>query len=551
MGADQPRRTHGAVLVASGILASRVAGFVRDRAIAHYFGVGPHADVFRTALRAPNVLQNLLGEGAISASFIPIYSRLLGEGRNEDAGRFAGAIFGLLLAAATVLAALGVLFARPLVALFAPGFLGDAAAIAAGSASVDRFALAVAAVRIIFPMTGVLVLAAWALGVLNSHRRFLVPYLAPVAWNAAIVAAVLWVAVDLGDGAATEAGRDRLLHAACVGALIGGCLQLAVQLPAVARLLRGFRLSLSTRVGGVREALAAFGPVVAGRGVVQISAYLDLVLASLLAPGAVAALGWAQTLYVLPVSLFGMSLAAAELPEMARSSASPETAVLAERVRRSLRQMSFLTIPAAVGYLAFGLLLVGALYRTGSFSLADTWLVYLVLASYTVGLVAATSSRLVQSAFYAFGDTRTPARVAVVRVAFSAATGAAAMLSLDRFALDDLPGLAGAGGGLRLGAVGLAAAAGVASWLELALLWRALGRRLPALANLGAGQAQMGAVAAAAVVPAALLWWLLPPLHVALTATWVVGLFAVAYLGGAHVAGIPEAAAWVGRLRRR
>ncbi|MGD2116160.1 MAG: lipid II flippase MurJ, partial [Acidobacteriota bacterium] len=172
------------VIVAGGILASRVFGFLRQRAIAHFFGTSPHADVFVFALRAPNILQNLLGEGTLSASFIPVYSRMLEEGREEEAGRFAGAIFGLLLALAGGLALLGVLFAEPIVAVLAAGFLGD-------SGAVDRYPLAVTAVRITFPMVGVLVLHAWALGILNSHRRFFLPYVAPVLWNGAIIAALV------------------------------------------------------------------------------------------------------------------------------------------------------------------------------------------------------------------------------------------------------------------------------------------------------------------------------------------------------------------------
>ncbi|HKI86904.1 MAG TPA: lipid II flippase MurJ, partial [Thermoanaerobaculia bacterium] len=286
----------GAASVASGILASRVLGFVREAALAYYFGVGAHADVFRTALRGPNILQNLLGEQTLSAAFIPIYSRLLAEGKEREAGRFAGAIFGLLLAVAGVMAGAGVLLARPLVAILSPGYLEDAAKVAAGTMTVDRFPLAVTAVKILFPMTGILVLSAWALGVLNSHRRFFLPYFAPVLWNATILAA-LWEGARLwhaGPGASVGA-LDHLLIAACFGALLGGLLQFLVQLPLVVKVMRGFRLSFSLRVAGVSEALRASLPLVLGRGVVQLTGFLDLWLASLLAAGAQGSLGWAQT----------------------------------------------------------------------------------------------------------------------------------------------------------------------------------------------------------------------------------------------------------------
>ena len=370
--------------VALGILTSRAFGFLRESVLAFFFGAGPHADVFRIALRGPNVLQNLLGEQTLSASFIPIYTRMVGAGKEEEAGRFAGAILGLLLAVASSVALLGVLLAEPIVAVLAPGYLGDAARLAAGTAEVDRYGLAVTAVRIVFPMTAVLVLSAWSLGVLNSHRRFFLAYFAPVLWNISIIAA-LWLAAYTGWQAlggperamAQTAFRDRLLIGACIGALVGGLLQFMVQLPLVLRLLKGFRLSVSTRVEGVSQALAAFAPLAAGRGAVQLSGYLDLVLASFLVPGAIAALGWAQILYLLPIALFGVSVAAAELPELSVRTSPSERAGLDQRLDASIRQMAFLTVPTVVGYLCLGFTFVGGLFRRGSFGLQDLALIHI------------------------------------------------------------------------------------------------------------------------------------------------------------------------------
>jgi putative peptidoglycan lipid II flippase len=548
---QEESRAGGATTVALGILASRIFGFLRERAFAHYFGVGPHIDVLRVALRAPNALQNLLGEGTLSAAFIPVYTRLLRDGRRDDAGRFAGAVFGLLLAVAGGISLLGALFAKPIVSVLAAGFLQDAAAVQAGTLTVDRFPLAVSATRFIFPMTGLLVLSVWALGILNSHRRFLLPYAAPAVWNAAILAALLWVG---GSGKDLAGGDlDRLLFAACFGALAGGLLQFLVQLPAVVRVLHGFRLSFSPRVTGVPEALRAFAPVLAGRGVVQLSGYLDLFLATFLSAGAVSAMGFAQMFYMLPVSLFGMSVAAAELPELARLGAE-RRGELIERVRRSLAGMAFLNVPTLVGYLAFGFLLVGALYRTGRFRVEDNWLVYLVLSGYTLGLLATTSSRLLQNSFYALGQARIPARVAALRVAVSAVTSIGLMLLFDRLTVAHFAGAAAVEDNLHLGALGLALAASVGAWLEFALLTRALRRLTSASAFPLAASARMIGLALVAALPAALAWWLLRPAHVLVQAAVVLGLYGAAYLGLAAWRGLPEMAVVtvrLGRLRRR
>jgi len=557
-----PRSAGGgrSAVVAAGILLSRLVGFARQRATAFFFGTGPHADVLSFALRAPNLLQNLLGEGTLSASFIPIYSRMLEEGREEEAGRFAGAIFGLLLALAGGLALLGVVFAEPLVAVLAAGFLGD-------SGPVDRFPLAVTAVRITFPMTGVLVLHAWSLGVLNSHRRFFLPYVAPVLWNTSIIAALVFTGRAWLTGAHNPAtaslsldSLNRLLFAACVGALVGGVLQFGVQVPLVLRVLRGFRPSLSLRVPGVRRAISAFWPVVSGRGAVQLGAWLDVFLATYLAEGAVGALNYALTLYILPISLFAMSVAAAELPELSRGLPGGADGTYVARIDRSLRQIALLVMPTAVGYLGFGYLIVGAIYRTGSFDAQSTLLVYAILAAFTLGLPASSASRLLQNVFFALSDTRTPAKIAAQRVVLAAALSIPAMLLLDRLAVPaGFSSLASGGAtvaaagqdGLRFGAVGLAFGAALGAWYEVIRLVRAARRRLPAIRLPGRALARLSSTALAAAAAATLVWWALPPLHPALLALAVVGSYAGAYLGAAWLLGFPELDSWLGRLVRR
>jgi len=558
-GKEPPGRS-AAMVVAAGIFLSRIIGFVRERAVGFFFGVGEHADVFRVALRMPNVLQNLLGEGTVSAAFIPIYSRMLEEGRAEDAGRFAGAVLGLLTALVAVLVGLGVLLAEQITTVLQPGFLGDAERLQAGEVAVDRFQLAVQTVRITFPMAGLLVLSAWALGVLNSHRKFFLPYVAPVLWNVAIIGALIFAARTLFDSPGDVGQLDvipvatlnRLLFAGLFGALLGGLLQFGVQLPLVFRVIRGFRFSFSTQVDGVKQSFRAFLPVLAGRGVYQISGYLDLLLAGFLAAGAIAALANAQVLYMLPVSLFAMSVAASELPELSRLSAAGRGEFLA-RVDRSIRQIAFMVVPSVVAFVGFGFLVVAALYRTGRFGLEANYLVSFVLAAYALGLIATTTSRLLQNAFYALDDTKTPAKVAVLRVVLSTAIGAALMFWLDRFSVPELVGIPATGRPLRMGAVGLAVGASVGAWVELAALRRSLGRKLPGFRLPWGRILTMLGVACLAAMPAMAVRWLVPvePIPILLFSVGVLAVYGVSYLGLAVAFGFEEGEVWTGRLLRR
>ena len=286
-----------AVFVAAGILLSRLAGLVRLRVFAHYFGLqSDSADAFNAAFRIPNFLQNLFGEGALSASFIPVYAALVSRGERREADRVAGAVGALLALVVAILVLVGV-FATPLlIALIAPGFTGD------------KRALTIALVRILFPGAGLLVLSAWCLGVLNSHGRFLLSYAAPVMWNAAMIATLV------AFGAGTPLPRLAVLLA--WGSVAGSALQFAVQLPAVVRVAPDARPALDLVSEQVREVVRNFAPVFVSRGVVQVSAYIDSLLASLLPTGAVTGLANAQLLYTLPVSLFGCRCGL-ELPAMA------------------------------------------------------------------------------------------------------------------------------------------------------------------------------------------------------------------------------------------
>jgi putative peptidoglycan lipid II flippase len=316
-----------------------------------------------------------------------------------------------------------------------------------------------------------------------------------------------------------------------------------VQLPTVLTVARGLRPVLDTASVHVRTVVRNFIPTFLGRGVVQISAYVDALLASLLPTGAVAALSYAQILYTLPVSLFGMSVSAAELPEMSRATGDVAqiNAYLRTRLERGLRQLAFYIIPSAAAFAALGQVLAAALFQSGQFTRADSFYVWAILAGSSVGLLAGTMGRLYSSAFYALKDTRTPLRFAVVRVLLTTALGYLAALPLP-VALGIAP---------RWGVAGLTASAGVAGWVEYWLLRRALNARIgETTLDRGYVVRLWGAAAIAAAAGGAVALTL-PLRHPVALAIFVVGVFGAVYYGAGALLGVGEARSVVDRIWRR
>ena len=401
-----PVRTgRSAFLVATGILCTRLTGLVRSRVFAHYFGLGLEADAFLAALRIPNFLQNLFGEGVLSASFIPVYAALVARGSRREADRIAGAVASLLALVVSLVVLVGVVATPLLIDLIAPGFTGA------------KRDLTIQIVRIQFPAAGLLVLSAWCLGVLNSHHRFLLSYTAGVMWNLAMIATLVIF------GAHTP--LPRLAEILAWGSVIGSALQVAVQVPVVLRVAPDLRFALDTASAEVRTVVRNFIPVFVSRGVVQLSAYIDQFIASWLPTGAVAGITNAQLLYMLPVSLFGMSVSAAELPAMSGAAGvGPEASdVLRRRLSAGLRRIAFFVIPSSMAFLALGDVIAAALLQTGRFSREDSIYVWGILAGASVGLLASTLGRLYSSTYYALRDTRTPLRFAIIRVVVTTALG--------------------------------------------------------------------------------------------------------------------------------
>jgi putative peptidoglycan lipid II flippase len=510
-------------LVASGILLSRIAGLVRESIFAHFLGNSAAADAFKAGFRIPNILQNLFGEGVLSASFIPVYSKLLGEGDDETADMVAWGVGALLALAVSMLVVLGVLTAPYLIEVIAPGFSGD------------KRELTITIVRVLFPGAGLLVMSAWCLGVLNSHHRFFASYTAPVAWNIVIIAALIFYG--------PRRGQDALAVDVAWGSVVGAAAQIAVQLPQTLALMRRLGIHWRKISAPIHAVFNNLGPVVAGRGVGQISAYIDNLLASLLPTGAVAALNYGQILYMLPVSLFGFSVAASELPTMSRAAAVPEdmSGVLRTRLNAGLRQISFLVVPSAAAFLLLGDVIVALLFQSGSFTHADAIYVWAVIAGSAVGLLATTMGRLYNSAFYALWDTRTPLKFAIIRVALT--------LVLGYLSAIPLPGAIGLA--QRWGVAGLTVSAGVSAWVEFTLLRLALNARI---GWTGLNRGYLARLWALAIVAAAAAYAV--KLGTAgfgprLQGFAVIPVYGGIYLFGAYLLKMPEFGQFVGMVRRR
>ncbi len=532
--------------MSAGILLSRVAGLAREAVVRGRLGLGVASSAYTAALRIPNLLQNLLGEGVLSGSFIPVYSGLVDD-EPEAAGRLAGAVATFLVLVTGVLVTLGVVFARPITSVLQFG-VGD-----------EAFELTVDLVRIMTPGIGLLVLSAWSLGVLNSHRQFFLAYAAPVVWNLTQIAVV----VAAGSGIVERDVAIRVAWAVTVGA----ALQFLIQVPAVRRANPHIRANLSFSTPPFRRFVARLGPVVVGRGSAQISAFVDLILAGLLTITALGALGAAQVLYLLPISLFAMSVAAAELPELSRDH---DAEWLQDRLAAGLIRIGFFVTFTTIVYLFAGHRVVATVYTLlprSSFDADDILVVTLILGAYTLGLVAVSTSRLIQNVFYALGDAATPARAAVYRFSIAAVVAVVLMFQFEQlFVYDqtitgfdrllapmaplseavrsatDVP--------LRLGPVGLAIGAATGAWVEFFLLRRELTDRL-GKASLTAG-AWRSLVLPSAVGGLVLLLalpvtrWAPTGLDLVLSA----GPAGVAYVFIAHRNGIPEATRWVTILQR-
>jgi putative peptidoglycan lipid II flippase len=437
-------------IIGAATMTSRVLGLVRDQVLAFLFGAGDAMDAFRIAFRLPNMLRDLFAEGAMSAALVPTFTRTLVEGGRDRTWRLGSNVINVLIVISVVLVALGIVFARPLVHLYAGRF----------DEVPGKLDLTVQLTRIMFPFLPLVAVAAVLMAMLNALGRFFVPALSPAMFNVAtIVCAIVFVPI------APQLGIDPIV-AIAIGTLIGGLAQIALQWPAARR--EGFRYApiIVPADPSMKEVGRLMIPGIAGLAAVQLNLFVNSWLATGLGTGAVSWLDYAFRLMYMPIGLFGVSVATAALPGISGHASSGDDGAVRRSMSASLRLMLLLNIPATIGLVVLANPIVALIFQRGRFTAADTAATAAALSFYAPGLIGYSVVKLVSPAFYAMGSSRMPVIASVMSVGFNIVASVLLARVLGHR-------------GLALGtAMAALLNAGVLLWLFRARLGRIEGRRI-------------------------------------------------------------------------
>ena len=395
------RVARSAGLIGIATMASRLLGVARETVLAAMFGAGTQTDAFNVAFRVPNLLRDLFAEGAMTAAFVPTFTRTLAQKGEAEAWRLGSLVINALVLVTGVLAFLGILFAGPITAALAPEY-----ALIPG-----KLELTAQLTRIMMPFFPMIAVAAGAMGMLNARHRFFVPSLAPAMFNVATILCALTLAPVM-----PRLGLQPIV-AIAVGTLLGGLGQIVLQWPLLRREGFRYRPIVSFRDRGVREVLRLMVPGVVGVAAVQLNVVVNTILASGEPEGSVSWLGYAFRLMYLPIGLFGVSIAMASLPDISRHAVSEDLASIRHTVSRGLRMMLVLNVPATFGLIVLAEPIVSVLYERGEFGPADTLATAGALAFYAPGLIGYSAVKIASPTFYSLGDSRTPVTVSVLSVA--------------------------------------------------------------------------------------------------------------------------------------
>ncbi|MGH7334200.1 MAG: murein biosynthesis integral membrane protein MurJ [Candidatus Rokuibacteriota bacterium] len=459
--------------IGSATLVSRVLGFARDMVIALVFGAGTTTDAFLVALRIPNIMRRLLGEGALSAAVIPVITEYAFHRSRVEMLRTLRALLGATLLVLTAVTILGMAAAPELVRFLAPGFTREP----------GQAALSASLTRVMFPYLALVALSALAMGTLHAHARFLAPALGPAVQNVAIIVCVALLASRLNPA----------ILAPAIGVVLGGLGQLVVQLPSLNRC--GCLVAPSGEIGhpAVRQVGRLLLPAVVGLASVQVNVFVNTLLASLLPAGSISFLYYADRVMELPLGVFGIALASAALPTMSRQASVRDIGGLAGTLSFGLRWSFFIAVPATLGLIVLRTPITRVLFERGQFTAADTLATAEALKWFALGLAGMSAARIAAQVFYALQEPMVAVRLGVVSVLVNIAAACVLMGPLQH--------------------AGLAAAASLASYVNLGTLMWVARRRLGPIG----GIAILGAIARTATASAPLLLvclaslWLWPP----------------------------------------
>lgn len=378
-------------------LLSRILGLVRDMVFARYFGSGMAADAFFVAFRIPNLLRRLFAEGSLTIAFIPVFTEYLTRKSREDAFLLARAVLTLLSIILVCVTLLGVLGAPWIVRAQAFGWGGSGV----------KYELTVLLTRIMFPYIFLVSIVALFMGILNTLRHFAAPASAPILLNVGIIGATLWLSPHFSEPVAGVA----------VGVLIGGILQLLLQLPWIYRKGVSLLPCWMPRHPAVRRIGLLMIPAVYGSAVYQLNQFIGTLLASFLPEGSVSWLYYADRIVEFPLGVFAIAISTAVLPSLSKHAAERDRAGFGDTLGHAIRLVLFITIPSMVGLIILGRPIIQVFFERGAFGVLSTGMTLTALFYYTLGLWAFSANRVMVSAFYAFQDTKTPVKMAILTMA--------------------------------------------------------------------------------------------------------------------------------------
>ena len=404
-GHPTTRLAKSAGIIGAATLTSRLLGLARDQVLAYLFGAGNAMDAFNVAYRIPNLMRDLFAEGAMSAAFIPTFTRRLTLRGKSSAWQVGNQLVNALIVVTGTLVLLGILFAEPLTRFLAGSY----------EEVPGKLELTVVLTRIMLPFLTLVAIAAAVMGMLNSLNRFLTPALSPAMFNIGIIAsAVLLVPVMPRFGLEPIA-------AIAIGAIVGGLGQILLQLPALYRAGYRYRPVLNPSDSGLREILRLIGPGTVAGAAVQINLLVNTILATGEGTGAVSWLSFAFRVMYLPIGIFGVSIATATLPAVSRHAAEQDLGKISGTVSSALRMMLIFNIPALVGLIVLASPIIGLIFERGSFAPSDTLSTAAALVFYAPGLIGYSAVRITVPCFYALGSSITPTLVSIMSVVLNVA----------------------------------------------------------------------------------------------------------------------------------